>query len=326
MIRLSLAYFYRLGATFHSLRSLRAGQKYADAYTGLHEAETAIEQLTSDRTFGSALRGSFAPGRKALEAIREARRTTNWDAELDPYDVYKIQQAANEFEIVLNNELAVADAYYVLEKDGYSTLRLISEGEIIFSRDIAVKVPEAVADLREAAKCIAFELGTAAGFHIMRAMEAVLRSYWTVVSNRQPHPRARNIGIYLRRMEKYGYGDAKVIAALTQFKNLHRNSLIHPEDSLSVDDAIGLVGIAQSAMRAMLKAIPERQADVPPPDAETFPAITIDEAARAFSPVDDADLGMPLENDPNAASRSLGDLLEGALRDLTSEKPPSIEA
>jgi hypothetical protein len=121
---------------------------------------------------------------------------------------------------------------------------------------LPVKVSNAVPDIREAGKCLAYELGTAAGFHALRAMEAVLRRYWEVVTEDKPHPGQRNIGVYIQKIEKSGVGDAKVIAVLKQIKDLHRNPLMHPEETLSLQDAIGIFGIVQSAMGAMLKEIP----------------------------------------------------------------------
>jgi hypothetical protein len=41
---------------------------------------------------------------------------------------------------------------------------------------------------------------------------------------------------------------------------LHRNPLIHPEDALTLDEALGLLGMARSAITAMLAFLPS----VPP--------------------------------------------------------------
>jgi hypothetical protein len=47
-----------------------------------------------------------------------------------------------------------------------------------------------------------------------------------------------------------------VIAALQQLKDLHRNVLFHPEESLDTDGAVALIGISQSVVSAMIQDIP----------------------------------------------------------------------
>ncbi len=91
----------------------------------------------------------------------------------------------------------------------------------------------------------------------MRAVEAVLRGYWEVVTGNQPKPKQRSIGVYLAALIKLGCGNPKIIAALTQMKDLHRNVIIHPEETLDMDEAVALLGIANSVAAAMLKEMPE---------------------------------------------------------------------
>jgi hypothetical protein len=51
------------------------------------------------------------------------------------------------------------------------------------------------------------------------------------------------LGALLKGMADLGVGHPKVLAVLIQIKDLHRNPLIHPEESLSTEDAIGVVGL-----------------------------------------------------------------------------------
>jgi hypothetical protein len=82
-----------------------------------------------------------------------------------------------------------------------------------------------------------------------------LRRYWDHVSNGKARPKRFNIGDYLKRMDDLSVGDQKIKATLRQIKDLHRNELMHPENSLDLDEAIALLGIAQSAIAAMLKEL-----------------------------------------------------------------------
>lgn len=111
-------------------------------------------------------------------------------------------------------------------------------------------------DLQQATKCIAFEVSTAAGFHLHRANEAVLRKYWDAVTNGATRPATRNMGDYLAAMDKKKVGDEKVKAALRHLKDFHRNPLIHPEDVLTADEAIALMNGVHTVMVQMLRDIP----------------------------------------------------------------------
>jgi hypothetical protein len=73
-------------------------------------------------------------------------------------------------------------------------------------------------------------------------------------------PKVRNLGVYLNALKQAGKGDPKVLGALKQMADLHRNPTIHPETVLTVDEAIAILGIAQSVVSTMLVRLP----DVPP--------------------------------------------------------------
>ena len=143
------------------------------------------------------------------------------------------------------------------KKGGHDTKVLLERGEDFFPADLATKVPGAIFDIQQATRCIAFELPTAAGYHLHRANEAVLRRYWDVVTSGAAPPKNRAAALYLTEMEKKGVGDPKVIAALRDLVKLHRNPLAHPDESLeSVNQAITLVGAINAVFVHMLKAIP----------------------------------------------------------------------
>jgi hypothetical protein len=133
---------------------------------------------------------------------------------------------------------------------------LIEAAEQNFPPDLSIKVTGAVDDVRNAGKCLAFGLGTACGFHLLRAFETVVLVYRKSLLNNEPCPSNRNLGRYIRDMEKAKVGDPKILGTLRQIKDLHRNSLAHPEDKLTVEEAIRLFGIVVSAVGAMLDQLP----------------------------------------------------------------------
>src|SRR5262249_2774114 len=142
-------------------------------------------------------------------------------------------------------------------KRGYDTADLIERGTVLFPDDLVPKVPSAQLDVEQGARCLAFELPTAAGFHFHRANESVLHVYYDAVTCGKPRPSGRNIGDYLAELKKHNAGDPIVWSCLKDLKDMHRNPLIHPEHTLeNIDEAIALLGQIHSVIVHMLRAIP----------------------------------------------------------------------
>lgn len=97
---------------------------------------------------------------------------------------------------------------------------------------------------------------TAVGFHVFRVMESVLRKYYAKETGGAAAPKQRNISVYIEAMRRAKKGYEKILSALKQMSDLHRNPISHPEVILSMDETIGVIGIARSGITAMLDAIP----------------------------------------------------------------------
>lgn len=268
MQRVDGFYLYHIGGSLHPLSELRAyalpgGQvtTVADARMALYLAEAALETFLNRSIF--RVRTALQPGQNLLAVIRsvKAKLETILEAEMgNPMgwgDIYAITSAMATFEAVLGAELGLMPLYVVSPKAGFDTAVLIEAGSRCFPEEIVSKAPDALPDLAQGTRCIAFELFTAAGFHLHRANEAVLRRYWDAVANGVPRPASRNMGDYLVEMNKKQIGNDRVKAALKDLKDLHRNPLIHPEHSIdNADDAIALMNGIHTVMVYMLKEIP----------------------------------------------------------------------
>jgi len=262
MIAIDGSYLYKVGSSVHPIDSLSADWTYGQAWFPLYVAEGELERFITSSVFRLP---TSQPNAQALittcRTIREKGDANATPSEkMSPYDVYLIKNALSAFETVFSAEFAMASIYLVVPKRGYETRSLIDNGIVLFPEDLAKKVPKAIPDINQAARCIAFELPTAAGFHLHRANESVLHCYFDVVTSNAAHPKTRNIGDYLSELSKLNKGDPKIISALKDLKDLHRNPLIHPQDSLeSVDEALALLGSIHAAMVHMLKAMPSPQ-------------------------------------------------------------------
>jgi hypothetical protein len=155
---------------------------------------------------------------------------------------------------VLNTELGQLDTYFVSRTGIYSTPELIERADEQFAPNIRERFPESTRlDIRQAGRCLAFELPTAAGFHIMRATESILREYYDIYVGKKP--KTRNWGRYIADLKRTK-ANPKTVAVIDQIRDLHRNPTIHPETVLSSSEALILFGIAQSAIIAMMEDMP----------------------------------------------------------------------
>jgi len=114
--------------------------------------------------------------------------------------------------------------------------------------------PDAVKDFRQAGKCLAFDLDTSAGFHVIRAAETLIRKYYSAVTGVQEmKSKDRNWGAYVRNLKSQleqgnKQVNPKIIALIDQVREHHRNPVMHPEVTLSPAEALSLFNIAQSVI------------------------------------------------------------------------------
>jgi hypothetical protein len=247
-------------AAINNLSALKAGTTDIAQWLLLHEAREQIKQLYSGSVYAQHLRISFEKSQELLAVLNDILgRATSVEIELNPYDVFQAQHLKDELTTILTAELSTMPIYLVRQKGGFDVALLIHAAWQLFPDTTLAKAPETGMDIEQAGKAIAFELATAAGFHIFRILEAILKRYWNAVTNNSPQPKLQTIGSYATELRKGSHGDQKVYETLEQIAKLHRNPIIHPEIILSIDEAIETLGIARSAVSMMLRAIPEAQ-------------------------------------------------------------------
>ena len=255
MTPISLPYLYRLGVELEPLANLpQEDTKLGDIFFSLFRAEQVLINVHSD-LYGPYLRASAPVAEELLTFINRQTQKSMDDA-VNRYEMLEIKRGFEQYKAVLLAELQSLSSYFVNRKGGFDTFSLLNAGETLFPKDLSAKVPEALFDAQQAAKCLAFEVPTACGFHVFRATESVLRRYYAEVAGSHPPPKVRSFGIYTKKLRQIKCGNEKIIAAIEQMTSLHRNPLVHPEVALTMEEAIATLGIARSAMTAMLSALP----------------------------------------------------------------------
>jgi hypothetical protein len=275
MLRIDPHFLYQAGTNIHPLTEISVVSTKGSVRVHLWNAAHWVDALVNRSVFG--LKTSWQSGNTLLGTIKRlqdefVRDDANLNDPISPWDAYSLSTQAQAFETVLGAELQWAQLFIVQPKGAYDLNQLADNGQILFPADLPLKVPEAVQDAKDAGRCIAFDLPTAAAFHLHRLNELVLRNYYDVVSSGKPHPERKNIRAYIDAMKGYQVGDNVIFGALSALNSLHRNPVMHPNIRIdSIEDAISLLGSIQAAVGYMLKAMP------PPPLQLTEPPSAVNQ-------------------------------------------------
>jgi hypothetical protein len=193
----------------------------------------------------------------ALETVSN-KLFTDPPEEVHQWELNAIQAKLTQLETVMGLELQRHQTYLVSQIGGYSMPLLATKAEVNILEDaLAVIGEQAKKDFREAGKCLAFEIPTAAGFHAMRATENVLRQYYALVMGK-PIDRI-DWGTCTAELKK-AKANQKVVGILDQIRDLHRNPLMHPQEFLDMKEAISLFDIAKSAIGSVAEEIAKLKA------------------------------------------------------------------
>lgn len=253
VIRISLPYIFTLASNLEPLGALPQRQTpYSELHWRLVAASNAITELTTGALYASHLRASYNLAQALLNCLAAHTGNPNQDRSLSSFDVYQIRNTYDQYKTALIAELGVVHSYFVVQKGGYDTWSLLMNGEHLFPSDLIAKVPEATFDAREAGKCLAYESATAAGFHMFRLLELVLRRYYVAETQSGAVPKVRNIAVYVNAMRQSGRGDERTLVLLREISDRYRNPLVHPDTVLTLDDAITIHGMVRAAVAQML--------------------------------------------------------------------------
>ncbi|MGA2964379.1 MAG: hypothetical protein ABSD96_22180, partial [Candidatus Korobacteraceae bacterium] len=102
--------------------------------------------------------------------------------------VYRMNDCATRLEAIMAQELDAMPIWFVTKRRAYSIDALIDNAETIFDATmIPLLSSHTTLDIRQSGRAIAFEVPTAAGFHAVRATEAVARGYHEIIIGTRPN-------------------------------------------------------------------------------------------------------------------------------------------
>lgn len=289
MQHINLTYFVDFGSELALLRSFAAKQvdvPLIEAWPPLGQVQDKLVRLLQGHPV--RLEVSTGPANALLTELNAIRVRhfdgpdgvlnfdKNWAVETVPAWEFMLLPL-DAFQNVLAAEFNGSATFFVPQRWGYHTPTLIMDAAIC--ADLAGRpdfTGTALVDLREAGKCLAFEMPTACGFHAARSVEAILQRYYEVFIG--PLPERGQMGPLLAKLEKQEAEasglprpDPRTLRTLREIKDLDRNPLAHPDATLDMLDAKALFELAGIAISRMLRDMLLRSAQQPP--ATSSPAI-----------------------------------------------------
>jgi len=281
MQRVNEFVFYELAIKIHQLTDTPEAVKYSNVWYRWWQAREAVDEIYRQRplhfTTPVATRlyraiTTVVPEEweKAIAKVKPAQTPAAQDqgasAATEEPDIsywlaYEVREAAREFETVLRTECQLMDTYFVSKKGAYSTKDLVDNAHHHIPEPTRSKLEDRTQqDFDQAGKCIAFDVPTAAAFHLLRGTEVVIREYYDLIvpgAKRAPD-RMRNWGAYIRLLNNHG-AEKKITSLLLHLKDEYRNPVFHPEENYTDERVQVLFGVCISAVVLMKCEIEKRK-------------------------------------------------------------------
>ncbi len=260
MNRINCFGFYTLGKYINKVQSLGNDAKDLDLLLAAARADNLLKVLLTNQNLN--LKSTFAASSSLLAGFKHLSEFFEKSDEDAPKPEQKnlqrnllmsgIKLSIDKMETVLSTELALAPIYSVPPRGVFSTDSLLDSADDVFG-DVKYKIPDdAIADTKQAGRCLAFDLPNAAGFHVARATEAVMKKAMEIFDCPPLKESQRNWGNFIRSLEEHGLNQS-LVHHLNQLRELHRNPLIHPEVTLRQTEAQQLWSMCTSAMIALVE-------------------------------------------------------------------------
>jgi hypothetical protein len=190
----------------------------------------------------------------------------------------RVTTALEHFETVFAEEMREAATYYVPRRGIFFTPALVDAADETFPVEVASFIPpKAKADWQAAGRCLAFNILTAAGFHVARSVEGMLEAYYQFFSGK-PGEELVSWHEYIKALDTILQGPVgpkplvKTLAELKQMKDDYRNPIAHPRVALNEPEARILFANGESLIIAMAQELKSAAQAGQPPLALVAPA------------------------------------------------------
>jgi hypothetical protein len=148
-------------------------------------------------------------------------------------EVAMLTNCVDRFEKSFEREHRNLAVFTVTPKGTRDTAILIENPEEDFTEtQRKILPPQFVADLKQAARCLVFEVPTACAFHTCRATESLMLAYYKLLSGHDWNFPKKDWKIYIEQLVREG-APKKITSRLDEIRDMDRNSYAHPETNVS---------------------------------------------------------------------------------------------
>lgn len=262
---------YWLATQLTPLRSIKADDTALEVYIASWRADEALDSIINTGFTGLLLcRDQVVRLKTALDAWMPKRdQEWNREAKISTWQVTTITAALDALETALSIQFSQVNTYRVTSKGTHDVRKLIDTPEETFGKYWIGLSKVAQEDWRSGARALAFELPTACGFHVVRAMEAVVVGYLKLI---EVTPEQRDLGHYVELMKKNKVS-GEAIDIVSQIRKHHRNPLMHPQDTLDVPMAMSLYDLCRAAIVSLVVDMASRGLTLPGEGQGTLPLV-----------------------------------------------------
>jgi hypothetical protein len=262
MLRVNEFQLYELASAVHPLTELSNEAKYSEQWFNIMNAKSALSALFNQRALEVCTKDAneFYAALQAVVpddfdlAVKKLPDAGEAEPKLG-YQSYTIRESAKKFETVLSAELSNSDTYWISPKGTHRTSLLLQSARAELPTAILKIIhDEAAIELDEAGRCLLFDVSTAAGFHLFRSTETVIRQFYEFIVGAIPAKKSRNWSAYIKGLRAKG-ADPKITGYLDHIREQYRNPVLHPEVTLTPEDAQVLFGVCISAIVMMASAM-----------------------------------------------------------------------
>ena len=243
MKQTNLSIFYHLGKAIKDIDKTHAGMPMVETVLALFDTYGWLVNLIHE------LGGLDMP-----ETIRSAQNLVDHINSFADFRTFAVRGESDRtittqemtillgrlkwFEDCFDREYRYLDVFTVTAKGIYDTRLLMSKPEMKFPERIRRVLPQqTLADLKESARCLAFEVPTACAFHICRATEALMLYYYEVLTGHPwSLPKNRDWKAYIDHLVKEG-APRKITVRLDEIREMDRNAYAHPDRNVTLEES-----------------------------------------------------------------------------------------
>ena len=236
----NLNIFLQLGSELRRLcEHVQTGQEVAELWiysmtaqqwlaAFLYETEPLQRQFKDSRT-------QIADLQDAISRIHTPRRLGEGPVRQE--EASWLLNGVEEFEKAFDREHRSVGVYVVTPKGTRDTTLLIEAPESDLPEKVLPLLPEQfLYDLKQSARCLAFDIPTACAFHVCRATESLMLAYYEKLTGHGWAFKKRGWKIYVEQLT-VKKAPKRITDRLDEIRDIDRNAYTHPDENVSLDEA-----------------------------------------------------------------------------------------